>query len=258
MHLLKICVAIASLATSAHTWASECNLKYWTTFKGTEIFRIGDGPGYAYITTHTAIDADGAPNAYHPDDTGLDKLANAGYPKTTWWKTVLAADPLAPTRPYVQNGGTYKGYFVSKTSLSDVSKSQTDPSRYVDASTVPYMVLPQQWYPVKGSGHMGDLAAAKAVNSQAWTPAILADTGGGEDAKLGEASIELFKRLGDPAPSPRSGLSITLGPVLYMVFPGSRSTPAWPASAETIKASVDTLIAKAGGWPAPSCFNRNK
>ena len=26
------------------------------------------------------IDADGAPNAYHPDNTGLDDLANAGTP----------------------------------------------------------------------------------------------------------------------------------------------------------------------------------
>jgi len=35
-----------------------------------------------------SIDADGAPNAYHPDNIGLDDLKNAGYPNTSWWKNI--------------------------------------------------------------------------------------------------------------------------------------------------------------------------
>ena len=64
------------------------------TFRGTQIFRQANNLAYAYETNHTAVDADGAPNAYHPDDIGLDALANAGYPHTNWWKDVLVPDPL--------------------------------------------------------------------------------------------------------------------------------------------------------------------
>src|SRR5690242_1677796 len=65
-------------------------------FRGTQIFRLPDNSAYMYETTHTAADADGAPNAYHPGDLnkncrrdthiGLDCLANAGYPRASWWK----------------------------------------------------------------------------------------------------------------------------------------------------------------------------
>src|ERR671932_1212603 len=61
------------------------------------------------MTRHVALDADGSPRAYHPNDTGLDALANAGYPHKGW-KSVLVVDPNDHSRPYVQPNGPTKGY----------------------------------------------------------------------------------------------------------------------------------------------------
>jgi hypothetical protein len=44
-------------------------------FRGTQIYRQATNLAYAYETTFKAVDADGAPNAYNPDDTGLDRLS---------------------------------------------------------------------------------------------------------------------------------------------------------------------------------------
>jgi hypothetical protein len=52
------------------------------------------------------------------------------------------------------------GFYVSSTSYQDPTKKATDPRRYVDASTVPYAVLPSnlQSAKVKGGAKMGDYA----------------------------------------------------------------------------------------------------
>src|SRR5271154_5866982 len=43
------------------------------------IWQLGDGAAFLFRSGMT-IDADGAPNAYNPEDTGLDDLYNAGQP----------------------------------------------------------------------------------------------------------------------------------------------------------------------------------
>ena len=80
------------------------------------------------------IDADGAPNAYHPDNTGLDDLKNAGAPG--YWEG-LAKDKDG--EPFVQGpDDPFPGYYVSATALADRSKPVNDPTRYVDASKIPF------------------------------------------------------------------------------------------------------------------------
>jgi hypothetical protein len=39
-------------------------------FRGKKIYRQADNLAYAYETNFKAVDADGAPNAYNPQDTG--------------------------------------------------------------------------------------------------------------------------------------------------------------------------------------------
>jgi hypothetical protein len=85
---------------------------------------------YTYVTSHIEIDADGAPNAYHPRDTGLDALANAGYPHGGW-RSVLVEDPEHPGQAFVQPAGAFAGFFVSKTTLEDGGAPATEPRRYV-------------------------------------------------------------------------------------------------------------------------------
>lgn len=77
--------------------------QHWFTYRGTEIFHVGDTGAYSYKTGHVELDADGCPRAYHPDDTGLDFLANAGFPHGGW-RSVLVVDPQDPSRPFVQQG----------------------------------------------------------------------------------------------------------------------------------------------------------
>ena len=75
--------------------------QHWFTYQDTEIFHVGDTGAYSYKTGHVELDADGCPRAYHPDDTGLDFLANAGFPHGSW-RSVLVVDPEDPSRPFVQ------------------------------------------------------------------------------------------------------------------------------------------------------------
>src|SRR5216684_3395413 len=87
------------------------------------------------------IDADGAPNAYGPNNSGLDltdnaKNINKKTKKVTWPGFVTDANG----KPVVQTTGPYKGFYVSTTSLR--AGNDADPSRYVDATRIPYIALP--------------------------------------------------------------------------------------------------------------------
>lgn len=87
--------------------AASCDFTDWRTFKGTKLKITSDGSADLYVTDHARVDADGAPDAYHPDDVGScgatgvgrDCPANAGYPNTTWWRSVLVPDPKRPFAP---------------------------------------------------------------------------------------------------------------------------------------------------------------
>jgi hypothetical protein len=77
------------LITPALAVSEECSFAPWSDYKGDRILSHPTQSAYIFATSHKAVDADGAPNAYHPNDKGLDYLANAGYPNTSWWKSVL-------------------------------------------------------------------------------------------------------------------------------------------------------------------------
>ena len=219
----------------------------WTSYHGVNLWREAGGTAYGYVTTHMEIDADGAPNAYHPDNTGLDALANAGYPNGGW-TSVLAVDPHRPGHPYVQPPGSpFAGYFVSRTSLQDTTLPDIDTARYVDASQVPYLVFPGAFHKLAGTGTTGDLVVCKALDSGLTCAAIVADIGP-RDAPLGEVSIALAARLGGRHPNPRTGAGKPHGPVKYVVFPGSRGKPAWPLTPTELDRRAHERLEAAGGW----------
>jgi Fungal chitosanase of glycosyl hydrolase group 75 len=252
------------IATFTKNLEAACRFRPWERFRGTDVFsddagtyvfRI-DGSVKDGYTQQVSIDADGAPNAYHPADTGLDKLAHAGYP-LGGWKNVLVADPSRPSVPYVQTTGKFAGYFVSQTGLRDDTKKDTDPSKYVNSDTVPYIALPTQWYKKEGTGFLGDVVIVKSMLTGATSSAVIADTGGTAQTTLGEMSLELARRLGAKGASAISGPGVPMD-VMVMVFRGSRFEPAWPVVPQDIdKAAVSSLKA-AGGWPAPSCLTPSR
>lgn len=223
-----------------------CEVSEWLEYKGTKLWKFSNSNAYFYVTGNKAIDADGAPNAYHPDDKGIDALANAGYPHGGW-NSILVADPADGANPYIQTSGEFAGYFVSMTTLQDQTLSRTDVHRYVDSRQIPYLVFPGAFHKIKGTGTFGDLAIVKNLANEKETPAIVAD-GGPKNAKLGELSIRLAENLGGEQVNPRNGKGMPKGNFVYVVFPGSKSVPVWPRNIEDMTQRTSELLNGVGGW----------
>jgi hypothetical protein len=212
-----------------------------TTYAKIAVVEI-HGMANFHFVAGMAIDADGAPNAYGPDGKGLDFLANAGKPGN-WW--ALVTDTGKPSgKPVVQSDtDPAPGYYVSTTALEDTSKNRRDPRRYVDAATIPYIVLPPDLAKAHGV-RLGDFALVRrpvSDDDEGSAPvtvgAIYADVG--PKGKLGEGSIALAKALGLP-PDPKKGGAA--GGVTYIVLPGSGNGK--PRTADEIATETKALIEK--------------
>ena len=220
----------------------------FTTYRGVNCYHVGANGAYAYQTSHVEIDADGSPNAYGPHNTGLDLNANAGYPQSGW-PSCLAADPKNSEQPYVQPDGPFAGFYVSKTSLEDTTRAETDPARYVPATMIPYIVLPASFYRRSGTGMLGDFVAVKNASTGQTSSAIVADIGP-FNAPIGEISIALAINLGGHEPNPRSGAGAPVGTFRYVVFPRTHLSPAWPLTLPEIDLHVEAQLSAIGGWDA--------
>jgi hypothetical protein len=190
--------------------------------------------------TDLQIDYDGAPNAYHPQGRkagALDHTANAGKPGN--WYGIVTEDGKSSGVPYVQQAGIdpRPGFYTSSTTLQDRTVSRaTDPRRYVDASAIPYIVLPPKAMKA-AKAKPGDFAAALNLKTGEIEYAIFADVGPGN--LLGEASLYLVQRL---SAGTRGKLDVAI-----VVFPGSRKEPAWPLALEDIRAEGARLLGEMGG-----------
>jgi hypothetical protein len=174
---------------------------------------IGRRPGSQafFYEAGMTIDADGAPNAYHPDNTGLDDLANAGTPGR--WEG-LAKD--SDGEPFIQGpNDPFPGYYVSSTALADRSKPVNDPARYVDASRIPFIVLPGGMARQLGA-RPGDFAAVFNERNGKFSYAIFGDVGPYD--RIGEGSVALAENLGIRSDARNGGARRG---ILYLVFPGS-------------------------------------
>jgi len=161
-----------------------------------------------YFVSGMMIDADGAPNAYNPDDTGLDELANAGTPAR--WNGIITDQDGEPL--IQQESDPSPGYYISCTSLSDDTRKFDDPTGYVNASKIPYIALPKDladW----GGTRLGDFAVVINLRNGKSSFAIYADIG-----RLGEGSVALADALGIWSDARRGGES---DGILYLLFPGS-------------------------------------
>jgi hypothetical protein len=195
------------------------------------IWRVANSDAFYFVTGMT-IDADGSPNAYSPDGTGLDDLRNAGAPGH--WEGIItdeSGEPLiqGPSDPF-------PGFYVSCTSLFDRTKDHADPARYVDASKIPYIVLPHEVVEQSGA-RLGDFAVVLNLIDGKSSYAIFADVG-----TLGEGSIALANNLGIRSDARRGGRGRGL---LYFVMPGSGNHQ--PRPIEEINAEAEKLLQDFGG-----------
>lgn len=181
------------------------------------------------------IDADGAPNAYHPDNTGLDDLANAGAPGH-WQGLAKNTDG----EPFVQGpDDPFPGYYVSTTALSDRTKPVNDPSRYLDATKIPYIVLPGFLSREIGV-HPGDFAVVVNLRNGLSSYAIFGDIGPFD--RIGEGSMALAENLGIQSDARNGGARRGIA---YLVFSGSGESR--PRTKEEIDAEAGRLLQAWGG-----------
>jgi hypothetical protein len=193
---------------------------------------IGRLPGTTAIFYESGmtIDADGAPNAYHPDNSGLDDLANAGAPGV--WEG-LAKDSNG--QPYIQGpNDPFPGYYVSATALADRSKPVNDPTRYVDASKIPFVVLPGKMARQLGA-RPGDFAAVFNERNGKSSYAIFGDVGPSD--RIGEGSVALAENLGIRSDARNGG---TRRGILFIIFPGSGEGR--PRTIEEINGETQKLL----------------
>lgn len=185
-----------------------------------------------------AVDADGAPNAYAPNNQGLDWTADAGH-DGDWYGVVCGPDG----KPVVQGpGDPYPGDYIPTTALTNPALKLTDPRRYVDSSVVPYLSIPSDSIGLYGI-HVGDVGFAFCRRTGQMCAAIVADVG--PRGKYGEGSMALARALGLSS-SPRNG-GASSG-VVCCVFKGSRR--GWPRTNADVSQQVQDIINALGGASA--------
>lgn len=193
-----------------------------------------------FFRADLAVDADGAPKAYHPtnDKIALDFKAN-GFP---------FAVVHVNGKPHIQGpDDPAPGFFVSTTSLEDKTKAATDPRRYVDSEAIPYIVLPPSLIG-SGKARLGDFAAVINRKKSKSSFAILADIG--PKTKIGEGSIALAKAL-EVKKDPKKGGAVV--DLIYIVFPGSGNRK--PRTLEEINSQGTQLFSEWGGMEqVEACF----
>jgi len=146
------------------------------------------------FTADADIDADGSPRAYDPiGDKGLDALANAGH-KGNWWS--LVTDTGYPDGdPVIQSSSDpAPGFYISTTSYQWSQFGRLDPLRYVDAGTVPFIVV-EGYIRRRAKGVvLGCRARVTNEKNGMFVDAVVADLG--PLTKIGELSIAAAKAIG--------------------------------------------------------------
>jgi len=206
---------------------------------GVEVFRRASD-GNVLFQAGMEIDADGAYRAYHPapeSGLGLDNLHNAGEPGN-WWGIVTDSGHPGGNPIVQRSDDPMPGFFVSPTALEDPTKDRTDPLRYVDAESIPYIVLPGG---IGNGASLGDFGIVANVKTGRWSAGICADIG--PRYKIGEASIAAANAIGIPSSARTGGISAKI--VRYLIFCGSGDRR--PKTAEEIAANGSRLFEEWGG-----------
>ena len=146
----------------------------------------------------------------------LDFLANAGGPGN-WFGVVTDTGEEDGTPVKQKASGPAPGAYVSATSYRWPELARIDPLAYVDAASVPYIVLPSHWR----KEAIGVVLGCKALVEDTKTGKILKAAGVldfGPRAKLGEASIACAEFFDVPS-SPKDG-GTSQKRFIYTFFPG--------------------------------------
>ena len=175
-----------------------------------------------FFTADGDIDADGAngqnggPAAYKADNSGTEDLANGGMKihngkvvcAHSWARSIVILGP--DNEPKVFPGGIV----ASLTWYRHMDKAANDPAAYVDAETVPYIVVPSLI--IQGTAGVVRGCKARVTRGERSVECVVADQG--PKNKIGELSIAAARAIG-LNPSPRHGGTET-PELLYELWPG--------------------------------------
>ncbi|MBI2721038.1 MAG: hypothetical protein HYX39_02570 [Bacteroidetes bacterium] len=222
----------------------NCSLTLKATIETFKVYKHNSS-GYIIYKAKMAIDADGSPQAYGPNNSGLDWTANAGYPGN-WWGVVTDSNG----NPIIQNSGNpFPGMYVSTTSLVNSAYATTNPLRYVDSGNMPFFALPSAITSTNGIA-LGDVGFVYNTTNGKGCYAIFAD--GGPAGKLGEGSMYLALKLGINS-SPKTG-GTSSGIIDYIVFPGSGYGQGTIPTIPQINAIGSAKMKKVGGLEIATCL----
>lgn len=181
-----------------------------------------DDQGRVFFTADGDIDADGANGqngaaaAYKADDKGTELLANGGM-AIHQGKVICAFDWARDivilgddNEPKIFPGGV----IASIRCYRHPGKRADDPAAYVDAETVPYIVVPPMIIQKTAGVVRG--CKARVTRGNKSVDCVVADKG--PRTKIGELSIAAARALGLPS-SPRHG-GTEKAELLYELWPG--------------------------------------
>lgn len=186
--------------------------------------KINPDGSYTTAAAGMTIDADGAngqtggvpvyaPPGYSPKP--LDFLANAGEPGN-WYGVVTVNGKASGVPAKQQQGDPAPGAYISATSYRWPELSRLDPLAYVDAASVPYIVLPSHFRKLAIGVVLG--CRAEVYDEKLGKTLVCGVLDFGPKAKLGEASIAAAKFFGVPH-SPKNG-GTDAKRFVYRFFPG--------------------------------------
>src|SRR6185436_16797266 len=181
-----------------------------------------DDSGRVFFTADGDIDADGAngqnggPAAYKADNRGTELLANGGMAirngrvicAQSWARDIVILGP--DNEPRVFPGGI----IASITWYRHPGRAANDPSAYVDAETVPYIVVPPLIIQTTDGVVRG--CKARVSRGDKSVDCVVADKG--PRNKIGELSIAAARAVGLRS-SPRDG-GTERPEILYELWPG--------------------------------------
>lgn len=228
--------------TAQDVSAAGCQKTWLATIEQSKVWKLEQGA--VYFEAKMAIDADGSPRAYCPDNQGLDYTANAGN-AGNWWGIVTDQHG----EPVIQkDSDPCPGCYVSPTTLYDKTRSKDNPLRYCNSEQIPFIVLPKKVMDLGGI-RIGDLAYVFNTGNRKSCFALFAD--GGPAGKLGEGSIYLAERLAVNSNARRGGAS---GGIIYLVFPRSGKGNGYLPSLEEINQAAAKELQKLGGESIIGCL----
>jgi len=286
-------VATISISLSCNAVAANCDLveqfshrnKIGVDRNKKPVFRqvpIYGNNSELFFTGDMAINTDGAPNSYHPDDPWGDRGnainticngANAIMPdgskvdysdcralitafndaKASGWENKRRArmDFFAIAHhgytPCLIQSGEYKGNFVSMTKLpADSSKDDCDQTKWLDALSIPFIIVPKKSGFIEAGVRQGDLAVLYNPRNKALSYAIVGDEG--PQWGLAEGSVALGKTLNERSDNPRSRretYSFVANNIKVMIFPKSKMSE--PFTKATIDSAGKAVFEKWGG-----------